>query len=157
VLIRKPLEDEYAKKRCLGTPHIQLSRTYRQRESRALLSLNEGFSVVAPMSETTPDSTYGRNTSCPSCLSTLSRHKLALTCWPLLNRCISSMNKHVLRPVNRRVFFASSKMPLTSLIPELVALSSLNMMSILVAMSRASVVLPHLTHNKLSAGYRISR
>lgn len=145
MVIRKLLEDKYPETG-FRTPRTRLSRTYRQRESRALLSLKEGFSVVAPMRETTPDSTYGRNTSCPFRFSTFYHHKYALTCCPLLNRCISSINRHVLRPVNRRVFFASSKMPLTSLIPELVALSSLNMMSIRVAMSRARVVLPHLIY-----------
>jgi hypothetical protein len=34
------------------------------RESRAPFNSKEGFSVVAPISVTSPASTYGRNTSC---------------------------------------------------------------------------------------------
>ncbi len=34
------------------------------RERRALLTSNEGFSVVAPMRVSVPDSTWGRSASC---------------------------------------------------------------------------------------------
>ena len=51
------------------------------RDSRALLTSKDGFSVVAPMNVNRPDSTYGRNASC----------------WLLLKRWISSTNRIVRR------------------------------------------------------------
>lgn len=47
-------------------------------------------------------------------------------------------------PVNRKAFLASSKMGLTSLIPTIVADSSLNIEPVCLATSLASVVFPQL-------------
>ena len=56
------------------------------------MTSNEGFSVVAPMRVTSPSSTNGSTTSC----------------WALLKRWISSMNRTVRSPVARRSSRASS-------------------------------------------------
>ena len=58
----------------------------RQRESKAALTSNDGFSVVAPISVIVPSSTLGSSASCCA----------------LLKRWISSMNRTV-RPLRRRV------------------------------------------------------
>ena len=54
----------------------------RARDSSALMTSNDGFSVVAPMKVSVPSSTYGRNVSCCA----------------LLNRCTSSRNNTLRRP-----------------------------------------------------------
>src|SRR3989338_8134219 len=65
----------------------ELNKTYnrktktRQRESKGLITSKEGFSVVAPKSVIRLFSTYGNKASC----------------WALFHRCISSINRIVLR------------------------------------------------------------
>ena len=59
----------------------------RARDSKAALTSKEGFSVVAPIRVTVPSSTAGRRASC----------------WALLKRWISSMNRTVRRPRRRRL------------------------------------------------------
>ena len=102
------------------------SSTYtRQRESSAAFSSKLGFSVVAPISVISPDSTAGRNASC----------------WPRLNRWISSQKKMVSRPSRRRSS-ASRRISRTRCTPSVTALNVTNSRSVCCAMTRARVVLP---------------
>ena len=61
------------------------------RDSKAPLSSNDGFSVVAPTRVTTPASTNGRKPSC----------------WARLKRWISSTNSKVAWPALRRILACS--------------------------------------------------
>ena len=98
----------------------------RHRESKALTTLKDGFSVVAPMRVIWPASTGPRKTSC----------------WDLLNLCISSQKIMVLRPAKVSSVLASEKSFLTSPTPLLVLLISTKRLPAVLAMSRAIVVLP---------------
>ena len=73
------------------------------------MTSNEGFSVVAPIRVTVPSSTAGSRASC----------------WALLNRWISSMNRTVRLP-RRRSAFASAMASRSSLTPERTADSGAN-------------------------------
>ena len=95
------------------------------RESKALLTSNEGFSVVAPMKVSSPDSTCGKNASCCD----------------LLNRCTSSTNRMVCRPCLRRICACSTTSRI-SFTPDNTAESATKCASNECATSRASVVLP---------------
>ena len=97
----------------------------RQRESKAALTSNEGFSVVAPMSVIVPCSTACKSASC----------------WALLKRWISSM-KRMTRPPRRRTLAASSIAARTSLTPERTAERAMSRASLARAIRRANVVLP---------------
>ena len=96
------------------------------RESSALFNSNEGFSVVAPINVTSPDSTCGKNASC----------------WLLLNRCTSSTNKMVLRCRLARLICARSMASRISFTPDNTADSAIKSASNTSAIKRASVVLP---------------
>ena len=85
-----------------------------------------GFSVVAPISVTSPDSTTGRSASC--CV--------------LLKRWISSMKSTVRRPCAPRRSRARPITACTSALPDETAESSSNADCVLAATMRASVVLP---------------
>ena len=95
------------------------------RDKSAELISNEGFSVVAPMRMMLPFSTKGRNASCCA----------------LLKRWISSTNRMVCSP-KRRFASAVCITSLISLIPLVTALKSMKFAFVLLAMMRASVVLP---------------
>ncbi len=102
------------------------SSTYtRDRERSAAFSSKLGFSVVAPMSVISPDSTAGRKASC----------------WPRLNRWISSQKKIVSRPSRRRSS-ASRRISRTRCTPSVTALKVTNSRSVCRAMTRARVVFP---------------
>ena len=96
-----------------------------QRESSALLSAKDGFSVVAPTSVTIPVSTTGRNASC----------------WARLKRCTSSTSSSVPCPAARR-FAASSNARLRSATPANTAESWTKCSPARSASRRAMVVLP---------------
>jgi len=64
------------------------------------------------------------------------------SCCALLNRCISSMKRSVLRPVILSTFSASVKTSRSWAVVALVALSSLKMDEVVLAITRAIVVLP---------------
>ena len=64
------------------------------------------------------------------------------SCCALLNRWISSMKRSVLRPVILRTFSASVKTSRSWAVVALVALSSLKMDEVVLAITRAMVVLP---------------
>ena len=70
------------------------------------MTSKEGFSVVAPMSVTTPFSTAPSSESC----------------WLLLNRCISSMKRMGDAALKKRPFLAFSMTSLTSFTPLVTAL-----------------------------------
>ncbi len=89
------------------------------------MTSKNGFSVVAPISVTSPSSTAGRSASCCA----------------LLKRWISSRKKTVRRPVRRRSS-ARSSIERTSARPALTADCSSNAPSAAVATMRAIVVLP---------------
>ncbi len=102
-------------------------RTYtRARESNALTSSNEGFSVVAPTKMSVPSSRNGRKVSC--CV--------------LLNRCTSSRNRTVGRPFACRASRARSTAARMSFTPAMTAESARNCASARRAITRASVVFP---------------
>ena len=96
------------------------------RDNRAALTSNDGFSVVAPMRTMSPASTRGRNASCCA----------------LLNRWISSTKRIVRRPSSRREASASAITALMSLMPESTALKAMKRARVMVAMRRAIVVFP---------------
>ena len=95
------------------------------RESNALFSSKEGFSVVAPIKITVPSSMCGKNASC----------------WLLLKRWTSSTNKIVLRSA-RRFCFARSIASRISLIPLVTAEIRSTSALIRCAMISARVVFP---------------
>ena len=98
----------------------------RQRETSAPITEWNGFSVVAPMSVTRPDSTTGRSASC----------------WVLLKRWISSMKSTVRCPCAPSRSRALAITACTSAFPEETAESSSNTDCVPAATIRASVVLP---------------
>ncbi len=102
------------------------STTTLHRERSAPLSSNDGFSVVAPTRTMSPDSMYGRKTSCCE----------------RLNRWISSRNRIVRRFDRRRCFLALSRTSRISLTPVATAEYARNVEAVCAAMRRASVVLP---------------
>ena len=108
-----------------STPSERSTYT-RARDSSALMTSNEGFSVVAPMNVSVPSSTYGRKVSCCA----------------LLKRCTSSRNSTLRRPRSARAVRARSTASRMSLTPAMTADSCMNSASARRAMSRASVVLP---------------
>ena len=105
---------------------LRLLRTNtRQRESSALLSANEGFSVVAPMNITVPFSIRGRNASC--CV--------------LLKRWTSSTKSTVERP-RSRLNSASFAASLMSAMPAVTAEMTIDLALTRAVRIFASVVLP---------------
>ena len=78
------------------------------RDSSGETTEKDGFSVVAPMNETQRFSTAGSSASC----------------WVLENRCTSSTNSRVCRPLNASACFAASIAARTSLTPAVTAESS---------------------------------
>ena len=92
----------------------------------AELTSKYGFSVVAPMSVTTPSSMAGSRASCCA----------------LLKRWISSMKRTVRAAVRVRASRAPWMAARTSAVPELTAESCTRRAPVSAAMSRASVVLP---------------
>jgi hypothetical protein len=88
---------------------VSACRAYtRKRESSAPLTSNAGFSVVAPISVTSPSSTAGSSASC----------------WALLKRWISSRNNTVCPPLISRRCAARSITARTSARPAATALNS---------------------------------
>ena len=98
----------------------------RQRETSAPITEWNGFSVVAPISVTRPDSTTGRSASC----------------WALLKRWISSMKSTVRCPCEPSRSRARPITACTSALPDETAESSSKTDCVLAATMRASVVLP---------------
>src|SRR3569832_582437 len=106
---------------------VSARSTYtRARESNALFSSNEGFSVVATMKVSVPSSTMGRKASCCA----------------LLKRCTSSTIRLVARPDCARTCLACSTAARTSFTPACTAEMLKNCACTRRAMSRACVVLP---------------
>ena len=85
-----------------------------------------GFSVVAPMNDTQRFSTAGSSASC----------------WVLENRCTSSTNSRVCRPLNDSACFASSIAARTSFTPAVTAEISVKRRFVTWLTTEASVVLP---------------
>src|SRR3954454_10790313 len=86
-----------------------------QRDNRALWTLNEGFSVVAPISVTVPFSTGPRKTSCWLLLNL--ECESAVSCQVLkaeTDLWISSQNMIVFLPVRPSSLLASAKIFLHS-------------------------------------------
>ena len=102
------------------------SRHSEVRLNRGGLTSKKGFSVVAPMSTTSPSSTAGSSTSC----------------WDLLKRCTSSMKSMVPWPCSPRRRWASARASRTSFTPAAVAESVIRCLAVVSASSRARVVLP---------------
>ncbi|MDT4846980.1 hypothetical protein FQZ97_810250 [compost metagenome] len=113
---------------CFRSPSLSDCSTYTAaRDSKAELTSNDGFSVVAPMKVKRPDSTCGRNASC----------------WLLLKRCTSSTKTMVRCCVSpSRAAVACSTASRMSFTPPSTALMLRNCASKASAMSRAMVVLP---------------
>ena len=101
------------------------STTTRARDRSAPFNSNDGFSVVAPISVTVPDSTAGRNASCCA----------------RLNRWISSTNRIVPRPISRRRA-ASPMISRTRGTPSVTAENGTNSRSVNCATRWPNVVLP---------------
>ena len=97
-----------------------------QRDRSAEFTSKYGFSVVAPISVTRPDSTAGRSASC----------------WPLLNRWISSRKRIVRCPFAPSRSRASPSTRRTSATPTCTAESSSKWACVVWATIRARVVLP---------------
>ena len=102
------------------------SRHSEVRLNRGGLTSKKGFSVVAPMSTTSPSSTAGSSTSC----------------WDLLKRCTSSMKSMVPWPCSPRRCSAPASASRTSFTPAAVALSVTRCLAVVSARRRARVVLP---------------
>ena len=102
------------------------SRHSEARLNRGGLTSKKGFSVVAPMSTTSPSSTAGSSTSC----------------WDLLKRCTSSMKSMVPWPCSPRRRWASARASRTSFTPAAVADSVTRCLAVASASRRARVVLP---------------
>jgi hypothetical protein len=90
------------------------------------LSSKLGFSVVAPISVTSPSSTAGSSVSC----------------WPLLRRWISSTNSTVRPSPRASLACAAAKISRSRGTPSLTALNGSKACEVVRAMSRASVVFP---------------
>ena len=103
-----------------------VSSITRERDMSAELTSKKGFSVVAPTSTTMRSSTAWSRASC--CVR--------------LKRWISSMNRIVRWPVVSRRFSAASMAWRRSLTVPVTADTSTNAAWVLLAMMRASVVLP---------------
>ena len=99
--------------------------TTRERDKSGEITSNDGFSVVAPISVISPDSTCGKNASCCA----------------LLNRWISSTNNTV-RVFKFQLSLARSTTSSTSFLPAVTAEISTKSASNSCARIRASVVLP---------------
>ena len=102
------------------------SRHREVRLNRGGFTSKKGFSVVAPMSTTSPSSTAGNSTSC----------------WDLLKRCTSSMKSMVPLPCSPRRRWASARASRTSLTPAAVAESVIRCLAVVSASRRARLVLP---------------
>ena len=111
---------------CRSSSESGSRRSTRHRESRALLTSKDGFSVVAPMRVSVPFSTVGSTASCCS----------------LLKRWISSMNRMVRLPCMPNRSRASAVALCRSFTPALTALSATKWESVARAMMKARVVLP---------------
>src|SRR5271170_4653223 len=112
---------------CCRSSAPNASSTYTwARDSNALLTSNDGFSVVAPMKVTSPRSTKGRNASCCA----------------LLKRCTSSTNRIVWRPDCASVASARATASRMSLTPASTAERAMKSALNAAAISRARVVLP---------------
>src|SRR5271170_5096312 len=115
-----------------------------QRDNRALCTLNEGFSVVAPISVTVPFSTGPRKTSCWLLLN-LERES-AVSCQVLkaeeTDLWISSQNRIVFLPARPSSLLASAKIFLHSATPELVLFISMKRLPTILAITLAMVVFP---------------
>ena len=96
---------------CADPASVSARSTYtRARDSNALFSSNDGFSVVAPMNTSVPSSTHGRNASCCA----------------LLKRCTSSRNSTVRRPDSLRAVCARSAAARMSFTPAMTADNAMN-------------------------------
>ena len=113
-------------RRCRSCGSSGCSRNSRARLTRALFTSKKGFSVVAPIRLTVPFSTQGRRASC----------------WAVLKRCTSSMNRIVRRPWWASRSRAASTSARRSFTPASTALRLLKWARVLPAMIRARVVLP---------------
>ena len=103
------------------------SRRHRvDRESSGALTWKNGFSVVAPMSTSSPSSTEGSRASC----------------WDRLNRWTSSRKRMVPLPCSPSSRRASSTTSRTSLTPAVTADSGTKRLAVAVATTEARVVLP---------------
>src|SRR5271170_1784687 len=112
---------------CFRSSACSASSTYTAaRESNALLTSNDGFSVVAPMKVSKPRSTKGRNASCCA----------------LLKRCTSSTNRIVWRPDCASVASARATASRMSLTPASTAERAMKSALNAAAINRARVVLP---------------
>ena len=98
----------------------------RERLTRAGFTSKKGFSVVAPIRTTVPFSTQGSSASC----------------WALFQRCTSSTNRIVRRPWCLRRLSASAVASRISLTPASTALMLTKWLAVVLAMTRARVVLP---------------
>ena len=117
--------------RSSSTERSEASRDFRtktwQRERRGVITSNEGFSVVAPMSITVPASTAPSRASC----------------WALLKRWISSMKRiGAAGEVKSERLRAESMTSRTSFTPAVTADRVKNSREVLWAMILARVVLP---------------
>ena len=102
------LEMACLSKETISSSSSALRTNTLQRDKRAPLISNDGFSVVAPISIMLPFSTKGKKASC----------------WDLLKRCISSTNRIVFSP-KTRLFSACFITSLISLIPLVTAEKSI--------------------------------
>src|SRR5271169_542603 len=106
---------------------LSASSTYTAaRDSRALFTSNDGFSVVAPMKVSKPRSTKGRKASCCA----------------LLKRCTSSTNRIVWRPDCASATSARATASRMSLTPASTAEMAMKSALKAAAINRANVVLP---------------
>ena len=110
----------------LSRARVYVLRPLSVEDLLALITSNEGFSVVAPMKVSVPSSRYGRKVSC----------------WALLKRCTSSRNNSVGRPCAARAVRAASTAARMSFTPAITADNAMNSALAALAMRRASVVLP---------------
>src|SRR5436305_2444782 len=115
-----------------------------QRDNRALCTLNEGFSVVAPISVTVPFSTGPRKTSCWLLLNLERESVVSLTGVKKgrTDRWISSQNIIVFLPARPSSLLASAKIFLHSTTPELVLFISMKRLPTILAITLAMIVLP---------------
>ena len=98
----------------------------RDLDNNALFTSKNGFSVVAPIKVIVPFSTKGNKKSC----------------WLLLKRCISSINRIVFFPYIPYWFFASFMTSSISFFPAMVAFNSLKFELVVFAIPFANVVFP---------------
>ena len=98
----------------------------RLRLTSGLITSKYGFSVVAPIRITVPASTHGSSASCCA----------------LFQRCTSSTNRMVRRPYRSACWPASLIASRRSLTPASTALMAMKCARVVLAMTRARVVLP---------------